>query len=481
MENGEQPHLKGLGLYYGDEKGNVYGIVGSLNRENRGQLLRITPDGNQELFGIEGKELGPFSAGSNGYFYGVEYHSNTTGIYRIRPDGSDGKIIHTFAGPPLDVDYVTEPPVLVGSTLFGRGQAGSDPVVYEIPAAGGEMSLHKFDDRRHMPVVLFDGPGQQLMAAIPTDHNGNQQALAHFSNGKWEQTRPLRSGGRLESMQVYENAKVIGTVSGSTYGSGLLISVALAAVKAQELQVTHTPYTSAKPSTVQSVQYAPFDGRMGTAPPPASSAEEAEPVAKTGASNASGKNHHAGAIKPAATAPGAAESKSEPANLTAHDNSSPAGGSTDFARQNSPGEESYGSAGRNDEEAGTFPEPATAPEVHPLSTVFDNGPYADYNSYSRRQILKRAQRKLRQAGLYHSGIDGAMGPGTQAAIIAWQQQENIPVTGLLDEQTLQSMSLLGLAEQTPPRKPIVGEPVREYPQPPDPAEVISRVLQWIPH
>ena len=181
------------------------------------------------------------------------------------------------------------------------------------------------------------------------------------------------------------------------------------------------------------------------------------------------------------SAPGAAESKSEPVNLTAHDNSSPADGSTDFARQNSPGEESYGSAGRNDEEAGTFPEPATAPEVHPLSTVFDNGPYADYNSYSRRQILKRAQRKLRQAGLYHSGIDGAMGPGTQAAIIAWQQQENIPVTGLLDEQTLQSMSLFDLAEQTPPRKPIVGEPVREYPQPPDPAEVISRVLQWIPH
>lgn len=151
--------------------------------------------------------------------------------------------------------------------------------------------------------------------------------------------------------------------------------------------------------------------------------------------------------------------------LQPHDNSSPADGSTDFVSKNPLDEQSHG--------------------VHTLSTVFDNGPYADYNSYSRRQILRRAQRKLREAGLYHSGIDGAMGPGTQTAIIAWQEKENIPVTGLLDHQTLRSLYLLGLAEQAPPRKRVYqGEQVRQYPPPsptPDAAEIINRALGLIPH
>jgi Putative peptidoglycan binding domain len=143
---------------------------------------------------------------------------------------------------------------------------------------------------------------------------------------------------------------------------------------------------------------------------------------------------------------------------------------------------SYGLVGGSDEPAESRPEPAVSHETHTLNTVFDHGPYADYNHYSQRQILRRAQRKLRKAGLYHGGIDGAMGPGTQAAIVRWQEKENILVTGLLDHQTLQSMYLLGLAEQTPPRERVYkGEPVREYPPAPDPAEVISRVLPWIPH
>ena len=109
---------------------------------------------------------------------------------------------------------------------------------------------------------------------------------------------------------------------------------------------------------------------------------------------------------------------------------------------------SDGLVGGSDEPAESPPEPAVSHETHTLNAVFDHGPYADYDHYSRRQILRRAQGKLRKAGLYHGGIDGAMGPGTQAAIIAWQQNQAIPVTGFLDQQTLQSMYLLGLAEQT---------------------------------
>ena len=182
------------------------------------------------------------------------------------------------------------------------------------------------------------------------------------------------------------------------------------------------------------------------------------------------------------SAPGAAEARSEPVNLTAHDISSPADGSMNFAPQNPLGEESYSSAAGSDEYAGKAPEPAVTQASHSLNTVFDDGPYADYNGYSRRQILKKAQRKLREAGLYHSGIDGAMGPGTQSAIVEWQRNQNIPVTGLLDYQTMRSMYLLGLTEQTPPRRRVYrGEQVGEYPRQPDAAEVINRALDLIPH
>lgn len=87
-----------------------------------------------------------------------------------------------------------------------------------------------------------------------------------------------------------------------------------------------------------------------------------------------------------------------------------------------------------------------------LSGVFANGPYAAYNSYTQGQILRKVQERLQGAGLYKSRIDGGMGAGTQIAINTWQQTNGLPVTGLLDQATLQQMMLLGLTEQTAPAR-----------------------------
>lgn len=45
-----------------------------------------------------------------------------------------------------------------------------------------------------------------------------------------------------------------------------------------------------------------------------------------------------------------------------------------------------------------------------LDALFTGSAYASYNSYSRAQILKQAQTKLKAAGHYTSSADGAPSP-----------------------------------------------------------------------
>ena len=84
--------------------------------------------------------------------------------------------------------------------------------------------------------------------------------------------------------------------------------------------------------------------------------------------------------------------------------------------------------------------------------MFFRGPYADYSSYAQQAILRRVQEKLKKNGFYSSGVDGAAGAGTQSALLEWQRERDLPVTGRLDRATLASMGLTGLPESAPPPK-----------------------------
>jgi hypothetical protein len=53
-----------------------------------------------------------------------------------------------------------------------------------------------------------------------------------------------------------------------------------------------------------------------------------------------------------------------------------------------------------------------------------------------KEVLKRAQARLQEKGLYKGSPDGAFGDGTRKAIEAFQKQANIPVTGVPDQVTL---------------------------------------------
>lgn len=96
------------------------------------------------------------------------------------------------------------------------------------------------------------------------------------------------------------------------------------------------------------------------------------------------------------------------------------------------------------EVAASLPMPIPDRGYFSTAEVFANGPYAEYNSYAKGQILRSAQRALPGAG----SADGKMGRKTQAAILAFQESHAIASTGLLDVATLAALELTDIAEAT---------------------------------
>jgi len=52
-----------------------------------------------------------------------------------------------------------------------------------------------------------------------------------------------------------------------------------------------------------------------------------------------------------------------------------------------------------------------------------------------------AQKELAKLGYYHGSIDGVVGPETEKAVRWFQSVDKIPVTGELDDQTLQALQI----------------------------------------
>jgi peptidoglycan hydrolase-like protein with peptidoglycan-binding domain len=48
---------------------------------------------------------------------------------------------------------------------------------------------------------------------------------------------------------------------------------------------------------------------------------------------------------------------------------------------------------------------------------------------------------LQQLGYYSSGVDGVLGPATEAAIANYQRDYGLPVTGAIDPATVRSLRL----------------------------------------
>jgi serine/threonine protein kinase len=92
--------------------------------------------------------------------------------------------------------------------------------------------------------------------------------------------------------------------------------------------------------------------------------------------------------------------------------------------------------------------PATG--YYSLKEIYRDSAYASYNDHSQREILRAAQSKLKQLGYYTGSADGAMGIGTQQAILDWQFRSPLKVTGRLDTDSLSALGLTGRAQTYPP-------------------------------
>lgn len=85
-----------------------------------------------------------------------------------------------------------------------------------------------------------------------------------------------------------------------------------------------------------------------------------------------------------------------------------------------------------------------------VNELFSGSPYAAYNDYSKKEILRRAQAALKNAGYYTSTPDGIIGTGTQRALNSWQQNSGLPITGKLDNESLQKLGLSGISSMSAP-------------------------------
>ncbi|MFN2476605.1 MAG: peptidoglycan-binding domain-containing protein [Chthoniobacterales bacterium] len=92
------------------------------------------------------------------------------------------------------------------------------------------------------------------------------------------------------------------------------------------------------------------------------------------------------------------------------------------------------------------PDTGYAPGPHGLypatSGVFDGTPFEVAPIEVQRQAVVGAQSRLAQQGYYTSGVDGAFGPGTAAALRTFQVRFGLAPSGRLDMETLAALGLL---------------------------------------
>src|SRR5205814_7283314 len=87
-----------------------------------------------------------------------------------------------------------------------------------------------------------------------------------------------------------------------------------------------------------------------------------------------------------------------------------------------------------------FPSTPVASASSP-GTIFADTPFATAPPDVQRNVIVSAQITLARYGLYREQIDGIYGPAMELSLRAFQARTNLPVTGLLDIDTLAALRL----------------------------------------
>ena len=86
--------------------------------------------------------------------------------------------------------------------------------------------------------------------------------------------------------------------------------------------------------------------------------------------------------------------------------------------------------------------PGPKPPLPVVSDVFVGTPYEMAPPDLQRHVIVGTQALLARQGFYRSGIDGEFGPGTQAALRAFQARAGLAPNGRLNMETLAALGLL---------------------------------------
>ena len=78
-------------------------------------------------------------------------------------------------------------------------------------------------------------------------------------------------------------------------------------------------------------------------------------------------------------------------------------------------------------------------------TVYERAP-----AQLQENVLFAVQGELLRRGFYRGGVDGQLGPATTDAIVRFQQDEGMPITGRLDSDTLYELRALPGQRNGPP-------------------------------
>ena len=84
--------------------------------------------------------------------------------------------------------------------------------------------------------------------------------------------------------------------------------------------------------------------------------------------------------------------------------------------------------------------PAYGYDPYFSSYVYD-APIYGYNDLEPGEVIARVQAELQRLGYDPGAVDGDFGPATREAVLDFQQDNGLPVTGEIDEDTLSALGL----------------------------------------
>ncbi len=76
-----------------------------------------------------------------------------------------------------------------------------------------------------------------------------------------------------------------------------------------------------------------------------------------------------------------------------------------------------------------------------FSTYVYDAPIYGYNNLEPGDVVASVQRELQRQGYDAGGVDGDYGPATRRALLDYQRDNGLPVTGEIDEATLDALGL----------------------------------------